>query len=60
MRANDPAAPRIDAGAVMNPSDPHPVRRLAIVTCFDARIDPLWAAGLQLGDAQCCLTPAPS
>jgi carbonic anhydrase len=30
---------------------PVPARRLAIVTCMDARIDPLSALGLRLGDA---------
>jgi len=28
-----------------------PRRRLAVVTCMDCRIDPLGAAGLELGDA---------
>ena len=28
-----------------------PARRLAVVTCMDARVDPLRALGLQLGDA---------
>jgi carbonic anhydrase len=36
---------------VSAPASPVPARRLAIVTCMDARIDPLRALGLQLGDA---------
>ena len=28
-----------------------PARRMAVVTCMDARVDPLRALGLQLGDA---------
>jgi carbonic anhydrase len=32
-------------------ADPRPVRRLAVVTCMDARIDVLAGLGLQLGDA---------
>jgi carbonic anhydrase len=33
------------------PASAVPARRLAVVTCMDARIDPLRALGLQLGDA---------
>ncbi|HEX8804502.1 MAG TPA: carbonic anhydrase [Acidimicrobiales bacterium] len=33
------------------PADPRPARRLAVVTCMDARIDVLAALGLRLGDA---------
>jgi carbonic anhydrase len=40
------AVPEVSA-----PASPVPARRLAIVTCMDARIDPLGALGLQLGDA---------
>jgi carbonic anhydrase len=29
----------------------HPARRLAIVTCMDARIDPMAALGLEIGEA---------
>jgi carbonic anhydrase len=32
-------------------TDPRPARRLAIVTCMDARIDVFAVLGLQLGDA---------
>ena len=39
-----PAAP-------LPPQQPQPRRRLAIVTCMDARIDPLAVLGLTLGDA---------
>jgi len=33
------------------PASSTPARRLAIVACMDARVDPLQALGLQLGDA---------
>ena len=33
------------------PTSAIPARRLAVVTCMDARVDPLRALGLQLGDA---------
>jgi carbonic anhydrase len=33
------------------PASSTPARRLAIVACMDARLDPLRALGLQLGDA---------
>ncbi len=36
---------------VAAPPSSIPARRLAIVTCMDARLDPLRALGLQLGDA---------
>jgi carbonic anhydrase len=32
-------------------TDPMPARRLALITCMDARIDALAALGLELGDA---------
>lgn len=32
-------------------ADPHPSRRLAVVTCMDARIDVFAALGLHLGEA---------
>ncbi len=32
-------------------SEPRPLRRLAVLTCMDARIDVLAAFGLELGDA---------
>ena len=35
----------------MTTSDPTPRGRLAVVTCMDARIDPLALLGLELGDA---------
>ena len=38
-----------DAGAIT--LGPRPIRRLALVTCMDARIDVFAALGLQLGDA---------
>jgi carbonic anhydrase len=31
--------------------DAQPARRMAVVTCMDARVDPLAALGLELGDA---------
>lgn len=33
------------------PGDPRPARALAVVTCMDARVEPLAALGLALGDA---------
>jgi carbonic anhydrase len=33
------------------PADATPARRMAVVTCMDARVDPLKALGLKLGDA---------
>lgn len=39
------------AGARAHVMDPWPSRRLAVVTCMDARIDVLAALGLHLGDA---------
>ena len=31
--------------------DATPARRMAVVSCMDARVDPLAALGLELGDA---------
>jgi carbonic anhydrase len=39
------------AAARANVSDPHPSRRLAVVTCMDARIDVFDVLGLHLGEA---------
>lgn len=39
------------AAARANVTDPRPSRRLAIVTCMDARIDVFAALGLHLGEA---------
>jgi carbonic anhydrase len=39
------------AAAVRGPLPPQPRQRLAIVTCMDARLDPLGMLGLSLGDA---------
>src|SRR6476619_2876358 len=39
------------AAARANVADPRPSRRLAVVTCMDARIDVFAALGLHLGDA---------
>ena len=39
------------AAARANVADPRPSRRLAIVTCMDARIDVFAALGLHLGEA---------
>jgi len=47
-------APFGRAAGTSEPSGPMsstPARRLAIVACMDARVDPLRALGLQLGDA---------
>ena len=45
-----PTAPAT-APASLPPQRPEPRQRLAIVTCMDARIDPLAVLGLSLGDA---------
>src|SRR6478609_10269808 len=39
------------AAARANVADPRPGRRLAVVTCMDARIDVFAALGLHLGEA---------
>ena len=39
------------AAARANVADPHPGRRLAVVTCMDARIDVFAVLGLHLGEA---------
>jgi carbonic anhydrase len=44
--ADAPLAPLHD-----DPTDPRPARRLAVLTCMDARIEPLSALGLRVGDA---------
>jgi hypothetical protein len=52
-----PDAPGVEAPAAkapaapLPPQQPQPRRRLAILTCMDARIDPLAVLGLSLGDA---------
>ncbi len=45
------AANRGYAAARANVADPRPGRRLAIVTCMDARIDVFAVLGLHLGEA---------
>ena len=40
-----------EASEAAAPASSTPARRLAIVACMDARLDPLRALGLQLGDA---------
>src|ERR1700728_5107500 len=45
------AANRGYAAARANVDDPRPGRRLAIVTCMDARIDVFAVLGLHLGEA---------
>ena len=56
-RGMDPPAgdPSPDAPAAapasLPPQRPEPRQRLAIITCMDARIDPLAVLGLSLGDA---------
>ena len=42
---------RAYAAARANVADPRPSRRLAVVTCMDARIDVFAALGLHLGEA---------
>jgi len=46
-----PAPAAAAAPAAVPALRPQPARRLAIVTCMDARIDPLAVLGLSLGDA---------
>jgi len=43
--------PAAAPAAALPPQQPEPRRRLAIITCMDARIDPLAVLGLSLGDA---------
>jgi carbonic anhydrase len=45
------AANKAYAAARANVTDPRPSRRLAVVTCMDARIDVFAALGLHLGEA---------
>jgi carbonic anhydrase len=45
------AANKAYAAARANVADPRPSRRLAVVTCMDARIDVFAALGLHLGEA---------
>lgn len=45
------AANEAYAAARANVADPRPSRRLAVVTCMDARIDVFAALGLHLGEA---------
>jgi carbonic anhydrase len=47
---NDEPAPRPEPSSAP-PAHRRPARRLAVLTCMDARIDPLRALGLRLGDA---------
>jgi carbonic anhydrase len=47
LAANARFADGFGAGALPRP----PARRLVVLTCMDARIDPLSALGLELGDA---------
>jgi carbonic anhydrase len=47
LAANDSYAASFDKGDL----PPRPARRLAVVTCMDARIDPAKALGLAEGDA---------
>ncbi len=47
LQANEQYAARFDQGALPMP----PARKLAVVTCMDARLEPLAFLGLRLGDA---------
>ena len=47
LRANEEYAARFDLGGLPGP----PRRRLAVVACMDARIDPAASLGLREGDA---------
>jgi len=49
--APSPEQPAAAPAAALPPQQPEPRRRLAIITCMDARIDPLAVLGLSLGDA---------
>src|SRR5829696_8804209 len=49
--AAEPAPAAASEPASRPPARPEPRQRLAIVTCMDARIDPLAILGLTLGDA---------
>ena len=50
--AGDPSPEAAAAApASLPPQRPEPRQRMAIVTCMDARIDPLAVLGLSLGDA---------
>ncbi|HWM12471.1 MAG TPA: carbonic anhydrase [Solirubrobacteraceae bacterium] len=50
--SEEPATPQEAEPAPARTSAPTlPARRLAVLTCMDARIDPLRAFGLRLGDA---------
>ncbi len=46
-----PVAPAAPEAAPAPPSRKEPARGLAVITCMDARIDPLGVLGLSLGDA---------
>ncbi len=46
-----PGAPVAPEAAPAPPSRKEPARGLAVITCMDARIDPLGVLGLSLGDA---------
>jgi carbonic anhydrase len=47
LQANEEYARKFDRGNLPMP----PARKLAVVTCMDARIDPIRALGLEVGDA---------
>src|SRR6476619_1361485 len=60
LHSDDPAMKEIErllaandayAAARSNTGNPRPLRRLAVVTCMDARIDVFASLGLQLGEA---------
>jgi carbonic anhydrase len=46
-----PATPAAPEAAPLPPARREPARGLAVITCMDARIDPLGVLGLSLGDA---------
>ena len=50
-RAETARPPRASTPAATRPLSRRPAKGLAIVTCMDARVDPLAALGLSLGDA---------
>ena len=47
LRNNQAHAAAYDSGGLL----PHPARKVAVVACMDARVDPCAALGLRAGDA---------
>ena len=49
--SSEPATPEPAAAPALASLSREPARRLIVITCMDARVDPLAALGLRLGDA---------